>query len=89
MSEHFFYVANKKHAGVYRALVLGSIVCTVLLVYLSNAYSYKDFLQEKQHVLLAYLGVPALRNHNQLGTLDAFADFFAGALFVRLRRTPA
>lgn len=84
MSEHFFYVAKKKHAGFFRSLVITNIVCTVLVVYLSNSYSYKAFLQEKLHVVQDFLGIPETTKENRIDTFESFHAFFVNSLAVGL-----
>lgn len=84
MSNHFFCVAKQKHSAFYKTLVLTNICCTVLIVFFSNWYNYKDLLQEKLHVLQSFLGIKKFEKHNNLEDFAAFKNFIANAITVYL-----
>lgn len=82
MANQIFYVSKQKNAILYRTLVITNILCTVLMVYLANRYSFKDFVQERVDVLQSYLGIHKFKKYNNLNDFRSFSDFITNAVIV-------
>jgi len=72
MSEHFFYVSRKKNNRIYKFLVLLNIFCTFAIIALTYIFSYKDFMNEKMHVVEEFLDIESVARSKHLNDLVTF-----------------
>lgn len=87
MSQHFFYISRKKNKGLYKLLVLLNICCTVGIISLTYVFSYKDFMEQKAHVLESFLEVDNVAQMKYISDLSTLHAFLLSIVTVRLAET--